>query len=747
MQKKLFISIADNNPPVFWTKAVKIVTNVDSHQLKIAQIAATDMDICDITSSTQIGDCQTIYYNISFHSSPHLIQILSNGDIYFISETEFETWKIMSTPYNFTIMAYNPGVFSNDYALIDVVMIKGSPVAVLDLIYKPIQTDFLTISPKKVDRIAPGLGTLISFRFCLPPGRFTDGFLRIRGHKFIENSIHGGVIHIFGIDSADLSIDLSRLEFTTRNISDNEAEIIFGGIQVIRPSSSTVCNHVTIAGILIAPSIDRLVPPVLSAFEIEAGIRGTVKSTLVLPFTIDSYTYPSKPNILLEDLNDMKSLLAGETNDIFLGVGPIRQGDYKAPSTITGMLQSIGCDNLDQNVINCNYHFGPLRGVVENIEVYCFHTGRNPLVVHPSVQKYSNLALPNVYTTNDRCDHSVWQIGDIFATEVANSLNLITVDFHFPVNGTKGEKITVGCKTHYGSSQSSSERNVTVNPTENLQTNVPYDMSLKILHVDTGKSVTRPLQCGEVALVLFEFRQPAKSFATYVPTIRFASEHFGMTLDCPFIEAIGRSIYWNKNVHGCINSTTLEYPISQTNYYIGPTICVDNKDNMIALGAYLRARTTPYPSDSSVEIVGTVGGIEVRRSVNITDTASVNIDSQSVKNEIILLHLGQIRVSLASGQMHNIEYQFCMEPGVYIDNLCFEAYSENTLGYEEVITIAYLQFNKSFNLPGLQFPQAQVMANIANQTWDDSGLDSWVQFSAPGASLAADDPNMSKLEE
>lgn len=94
------------------------------------------MDICEITSSTQIGDCQRIYYNISFHSSPHLVQILSNGDIYFISETEFETWKIMSTPYNFTIMAYNPGAFSNDYVLIDVVMIKGSPVAVLDLIPK-----------------------------------------------------------------------------------------------------------------------------------------------------------------------------------------------------------------------------------------------------------------------------------------------------------------------------------------------------------------------------------------------------------------------------------------------------------------------------------------------------------------------------------------------------------------------------------------------------------------------------------
>lgn len=75
--------------------------------------------------------------------------------------------------------------------------------------------------------------------------------------------------------------------------------------------------------------------------------------------------------------------------------------------------------------------------------------------------------------------------------------------------------------------------------------------------MDTGKPVTRPLQCGEVALVLFEFKQAAKSFATYVPTIRFASEYFGLTLDCPFIEAIGRSIHWNKNVYGCINSTTL----------------------------------------------------------------------------------------------------------------------------------------------------------------------------------------------
>ncbi|KAM3175278.1 hypothetical protein ACTXT7_008839 [Hymenolepis weldensis] len=670
--------------------------------------------------------------------------------------------------------------------------------------------NFLTISPEKVDSIAPDIGTLVNFQFCLPSGWFTDGFLRIRGHKFIEDSIHGGVIHIFGINSADQNIDFSRLEFITRNISKNEAEIIFGGMLVVSPPNSTICNQVTIAGVLIAPSIDRLVPPVASTFEIEAGIGGTVKTTLILPFIIDSYLHPSKPNILLEDLNDMKNLLAGATNYIFLGVRPVRQGDYQlfidvvdpdlvvegcdalapnglnfswekythgnnltlfivekyypnenyvhpnsiqviriivglpvgndltatvkissygffekvyptlvkllsssgvtiksdsepkmtlgyhkviitqagmslqsgtgqlewllyltfpkdsstlqftlnannddvlpvAPPSVSTVVQSVSCDNLNQNVINCNYQFGPFGGFVENLRVSCSLSGSNPLVIHPSVRKYSNLALPNVFTADNTCDHSVWQIGDIFATKDANSLNL---------------------------------------------TNVPYDMSLKILHVDTGKPVTRPLHCGEVALVLFEFKQAAKSFATYVPTIRFASEYFGLTLDCPFIEAIGGSIHWNKNVNGCINSTALEYPISQINYRIGPTICVDNKDNKIALGAYLRARTTPYPSGSSAEIVGTAGGIE----------------------EVMLQNLGQTRVSLSSSQMHNIKYQFCMKPGVYIDNLYFQAYSETTLGYEEVITVAYLQFNKSFNFPGLQLPQAQVLVDVRKPT-------------------------------
>lgn len=94
----------------------------------------------------------------------------------------------------------------------------------------------------------------------------------------------------------------------------------------------------------------------------------------------------------------------------------------------------------------------------------------------------------------------------------------------------------------------------------------------------------------------------------------------------------------------------------------------------------------------------------------------ISLLSFSLIQEVILQNLGQTQVSLASGQMHNIEYQFCMEPGVYIDNLYFEAYSETTLGYEEVITIAYLQFNKSFNFPGLQFPQAQVLVDVRKPT-------------------------------
>lgn len=76
-----------------------------------------------------------------------------------------------------------------------------------------------------------------------------------------------------------------------------------------------------------------------------------------------------------------------------------------------------------------------------------------------------------------------------------------------------------------------------------------------MVEVTSGDLVSRQLQPGEVALVLFEFKQPAKSIANYVPTLAFEDDCFGVTFDCPYIVSVGKSIYWNENNENCIHST------------------------------------------------------------------------------------------------------------------------------------------------------------------------------------------------
>lgn len=80
--------------------------------------------------------------------------------------------------------------------------------------------DFLTVLPTKVDSIAPTSGTPIAFKFCLPSGHFNNGFLRIRGPKFGDEFIPGGVILIVGISNSGQNIDRGHMEFSNTTWSD-----------------------------------------------------------------------------------------------------------------------------------------------------------------------------------------------------------------------------------------------------------------------------------------------------------------------------------------------------------------------------------------------------------------------------------------------------------------------------------------------------------------------------------------------
>lgn len=64
--------------------------------------------------------------------------------------------------------------------------------------------------------------------------------------------------------------------------------------------------------------------------------------------------------------------------------------------------------------------------------------------------------------------------------------------------------------------------------------------------METREEVQRPLQSGETVLVLMEFRIPGESSVDYTPTISIVGSQ-SATLDCPYLESIGKSIFWDEN--------------------------------------------------------------------------------------------------------------------------------------------------------------------------------------------------------
>ncbi|VDK32898.1 unnamed protein product [Taenia asiatica] len=187
----------------------------------------------------------------------------------------------------------------------------------------------------------------------------------------------------------------------------------------------------------------------------------------------------------------------------------------------------------------------------------------------------------------------------------------------------------------------------------------PYDLKLSIVHVEMREEVQRPLQSGETVLVLMEFRIPGKSSADHAPTISIVDSEYA-TLDCPYFESVGKSILWNEYAADCAATSVTGLPLLEHSYCLGPVICEDDTDN----------------------------------------------------KDLSLRFAGSYEVDMSSRATQTLQLYFCLRPGTYLNNLSFEAFSEFTAGREEVITINHISFNRSVNIPGLQFPQSQEQVSI-----------------------------------
>eukprot|EP00108_Taenia_solium_P005743 TsM_000373500 transcript=TsM_000373500 gene=TsM_000373500 len=207
------------------------------------------------------------------------------------------------------------------------------------------------------------------------------------------------------------------------------------------------------------------------------------------------------------------------------------------------------------------------------------------------------------------------------------------------------------------------------------------------------EEVQCPLQSGETVLVLMEFRIPGKSSVDYIPTISIVDSE-NATLDCPYFESVGESILWDEYAADCAATSVTGLPLLEHSYCLGPVICEDDTDNKFILGIYMRVKAVSSKSPETLTLKGKVEGVEVTKSLSISDKSPHKLGLLFLKEDLSLRFAGPYEVEMYSRATLTLQLYFCLRPGTYFNNLSFEAFSEFTtlvsiflLTYREQVSI------------------------------------------------------------
>ncbi|KAL5111586.1 hypothetical protein TcWFU_002491 [Taenia crassiceps] len=565
----------------------------------------------------------------------------------------------------FTLLAGNAGEFAADFSPTHVKVVFGGPVGVVQVRSKPSIPPLLTVLRGNVESTAPGFGTLLTLRLCLPFGETGEGFLRLRGPRSGGRFLTGGSVQIIGVDSADANVHLPVTNLTTSAKNGIEAVMALNHIDVSDPSPSGICNRLDINAVVVAPPIDELQSSIETVLEAAVVVEASDAGFVQIPFKIvKSSASPSYDPILVDNSN-ISALIPGVYSQVCLVVRTILEGHYR----------------LDIELISKNMR-------IQNATVDC-PKGINATT---QLQKFTNKL-------------SLLLHGGVNYREV-NQANLIVAEVKVPVTRIGDNLGVLSCETSYDGKWSNATTGFSWPLSEALQSGNPYGLKLSIVHVNTREEVQRPLQSGETVLVLLEFRIPGKSSVNYTPTITIVDSE-NATLDCPYFELVGKSIFWDENAVDCTTTNAAGLPLLEHSYRFGPAVCEDDTDNEVILGIYMRIKAAPFQSPEALTLKGSVESVEVTKSLLISDETPYKLGLPFLKKDLSLRFSGPYEVEMFPRATQTLQLYFCLHPGIYINNLTFEALSECSFGGEEVITINRISFNRSVNIPGLQFPQSQ----------------------------------------
>ncbi|VDD78047.1 unnamed protein product [Mesocestoides corti] len=350
------------------------------------------------------------------------------------------------------------------------------------------------------------------------------------------------------------------------------------------------------------------------------------------------------------------------------------------------------------------------------LECYAEFSGSNERL--PSRLKFSdwgtvNHAFPNVYSNRGRCSGNSVNFGKVFIPGSRQPSIWVVAELAVLADSPKSVQGSVTCvltldnaisqtSTSYFSTASanSSPRQSQLNPTI---------WTLQVLDVLTWAPLNRPLRSGEVALIAFEFTVPPNTVVIESPTIQIESSG-DSTLDSPHVLAVGESVHWGDNYQNCMMPNDKPpKPNKMYTFNMGSLLAKGNDDSKVTVACYMRVQLPSNLSAANMTVKGTLGNHIVTTVIALSKSSDVYLGHPLTNDDISLSLVGPDVIEMMPNEQENLRLRFCTKPGTYLNDLQFEAFSEDDTYEEEVLTVNHLSYSASANYPGLQYATQEVI--------------------------------------
>uniref|UniRef100_A0A5K3G265 REJ domain-containing protein n=2 Tax=Mesocestoides corti TaxID=53468 RepID=A0A5K3G265_MESCO len=331
-----------------------------------------------------------------------------------------------------------------------------------------------------------------------------------------------------------------------------------------------------------------------------------------------------------------------------------------------------------------------------------------------------NSAFANVNSNRGTCSGNTVNFGKLLSSDSHQPGSLLVAELAVLADFPKRVQGSVTCLLAFDNAiLKTATTTFTASPVASSLKPQPLDpttWTIKVLDVLTRTPFNRPLLPGEVALIEFEFTVPPTTAVNSKPFIEIVSGG-DATLDSPHILAVGESVYWAENYQNCITADKVnQHPIEKYIFDMGTLLVKDNVNSKVIVACYVRAIFSRIPWFANIIVRGNLENYTVTDAVTISSSSNVQREKPFSKHDISLSLVGPNVVEMMFKEYQTLKFRFCAKPGVHLNDLRFEAYSEDHTYAEELLTVDCFSYSASVNYPGLNFAAPRTLLDRRNST-------------------------------